>query len=106
MSTTYHIRVKEHLADHWTHWFDGLEITAANGESLLSGPLADQAALFGVLARIRDLGLTLLAVESTTTDTERIHPAPLHAVPVSVVTPIDIVQSQPEHNDGKKTKTD
>jgi len=65
MSVIYIIRVKGHLASHWAAWFDGLTITnAPNGEALLSGPLPDQAALHGVLIKVRDLGLPLLAVTS------------------------------------------
>jgi hypothetical protein len=59
----YAIRVKGHLDTSWTAWFDGLTITnVAQGEAVLSGPIADQAALYGVLAKVRDLGLPLLAV--------------------------------------------
>jgi hypothetical protein len=59
----YQIRLKGHLAGHWADWFDGLTITLAdNGETLLSGPVADQAALHGLLKKVRDLGLPLLAV--------------------------------------------
>jgi hypothetical protein len=63
MDTYYHIRVKGHLDGHWSDWFGGLTISnEANGEAVLAGPLADQAALHGVLNRIRDLGLPLIAV--------------------------------------------
>ncbi len=59
----YEIRVKGHLDPEWADWFDGLTIThGPDGESVLSGPVRDQAALHGVLMRIRDLGLTLVAV--------------------------------------------
>ena len=58
----YEIRVKGHLAANWSDWFEGLDICQEqNGETVLSGPL-DQAALHGVLAKIRDLGLVLVAV--------------------------------------------
>jgi hypothetical protein len=61
--TIYCIRVKGHLDLHWSHWFDGLTIThEANGETLLSGPVVDQAALYGLLLKIHDLNLPLLAV--------------------------------------------
>ncbi len=61
--SVYEIRVKGHLEDHWSEWFDGLEITnLENGEALLSGEIVDQAALHGVLAKVRDLGLPLVAV--------------------------------------------
>ena len=58
----YEIRVEGHLGDGWTEWFRDLTIhRKANGETLLSGPM-DQAALHGALARIRDLGVPLIAV--------------------------------------------
>jgi hypothetical protein len=61
--TIYCIRVKGHLDPHWTDWFDGLTIThQADGETLLTGPVVDQAALHGLLLKIRDLNLPLLAV--------------------------------------------
>ena len=60
---TYQIRVKGHLSQEWSVWFDGLTITnVEQGEAILSGIIVDQAALFGVLLKIRDLGLPLLAV--------------------------------------------
>ena len=63
MDTHYHIRVKGHLDDHWSAWFDNMTVSnLANGEAVLHGPLADQAALHGVLNKIRDLGLPLIAV--------------------------------------------
>ena len=69
MATEYHIRLKGHLADHWSAWFDNLTISnEANGEAVLCGSLADQAALHGVLIKIRDLGLPLLAVTTLATN--------------------------------------
>ena len=69
MDTYYHIRVKGHLDGHWSAWFDGLAISnQENGEAVLRGPLADQAALHGVLIKIRDLGLPLLAITTVATD--------------------------------------
>jgi hypothetical protein len=60
----YQIRVGGNLDREWSDWFDGLSVTPqANGETLLAGPVADQAALHGLLAKIRDLGLPLLAIE-------------------------------------------
>jgi len=60
----YRIRVKGALDDKWADWFDGLTIEPAeNDEALLIGPVTDQAALHGMLAKIRDLGLTLLSVQ-------------------------------------------
>jgi hypothetical protein len=62
----YEIRLEGHLAAHWTDWFDGLTITLEDsGRTLLSGPLTDQAALYGLLRKIRDLGLPLISVRQT-----------------------------------------
>ena len=59
----YQIRVRGQLGRHWTDWFGGLTITPeANGDTLVTGPVVDQAALHGLLRRVRDLGLPLLAV--------------------------------------------
>lgn len=59
------IRVKGHIDDHWSDWFEGLTITHTDqGETLLTGPVVDQAALHGLLAKVRDLGLLLLSVNS------------------------------------------
>ena len=69
MPTYYHITVQGHLDARWSAWFDGLTITkGANGEAVLAGPLVDQAALHGVLAKIRDLGLPLIAVQPVRVD--------------------------------------
>jgi membrane protease YdiL (CAAX protease family) len=55
MATEYHIRLKGHLADHWSAWFDEMTISnEANGEAVLCGPLPDQAALHGVLINPAD----------------------------------------------------
>jgi hypothetical protein len=63
MPTFYHIRLKGHLDTHWSAWFDNMTVSnEADGEAVLHGPLPDQAALHGVLIKIRDLGLPLLAV--------------------------------------------
>jgi len=59
----YKIRIKGHLADRWADWFEGLTITLEdNGETLLTGPIVDQAALHGLLRKVRDLGMPLLSV--------------------------------------------
>ncbi len=59
----YEIRIRDGLNESWTKWFDGWQIeNDADGETVMSGTVADQAALHGLLAKIRDLGLTLLAV--------------------------------------------
>ena len=56
----YEIRIQGHLADRWRHWFEGLTITREeNGETLLTGPVVDQAALYGLLRKVRDVGLPL-----------------------------------------------
>ncbi len=60
----YEIRIAEHLDKCWAKWFDGVEIahSAESDETILRGEMADQPALFGVLGKIRDLGLTLILV--------------------------------------------
>jgi len=59
----YEIRIKGHLDEQWMAWFDGLTITLEeNGDTLLSGPVADQAALHGLLKKVRDLGMPLVSV--------------------------------------------
>ncbi len=59
----YEIRIQGHLDDKWANWFEGLTITREdNGETLLIGPVVDQAALYGVLRKVRDLGMPLLSV--------------------------------------------
>ncbi len=65
MSRWYRIEVKEQLDTHWAAWFDGMTIShTADGSTLLEGPVADQAALYGLIRKLRDLGLTLIAVQS------------------------------------------
>ena len=62
----YEIRVEGHLTDRWSSWFEGLAIhNDASGETTLSGLLSDQAALFGVLNKIRALNLVLISVYRT-----------------------------------------
>ena len=59
----YQIRITGHLGREWTDWFEGLTITLeANGDTLLTGPVVDQAALHGWLRKVRDLGLPLVSV--------------------------------------------
>jgi hypothetical protein len=59
----YQIRIKGQLGRQWTDWFEGLTIQLTdNGEALLTGPVVDQAALHGLLKKVRDLGMPLLSV--------------------------------------------
>lgn len=59
----YEIRVEGHLDEVWSGWFEGLSLTRGpEGVTVLAGPVADQAALHGLLARVRDLGLVLVSV--------------------------------------------
>ena len=68
MAETYHIRVRGHLDAVWASWFEELTVTnERGGEALLAGPIVDQAALHGILLRIRDLGLPLLSVNRVPT---------------------------------------
>ncbi len=74
--TFYQIKIKGHLDPRWSEWFDELTIThQPNGATLLTGPVMDQSALFGLLLKIHDLNLTLLSlnrIESGLTKTN--HP--------------------------------
>jgi hypothetical protein len=59
----YQIRLKCHLGSQWTDWFGGLTLTLEeDGDTLLTGPVVDQAALHGVLKKVRDLGLPLISI--------------------------------------------
>jgi len=59
----YQIRIEGHLNQQWMDWFEGLTITLEdNGDTLLTGPVVDQAALYGLLKKVRDLGLPLVSV--------------------------------------------
>lgn len=61
------LRIKGHLDPKWSDWFDGLEMRhLPDGSTEISGPIVDQAALYGLLSRARDLGLTLLTVSAQT----------------------------------------
>ena len=65
MPEYYEIRIGGHLDPHWSDWFAGLELAHLEGnETLLSGSLPDQAALYGLLERVRDLNLRLISVTS------------------------------------------
>jgi hypothetical protein len=66
---TYRIRIRSHLDPRWISWFEGLSIQhEASGDTLLTGFMVDQAALFGTLIKIRDLGLTLISVDPVEQD--------------------------------------
>ena len=59
----YQIRLKGHLGSQWTDWFEGLTITLEeDGDTLLTGPVIDQAVLYGLLKKVRDLGMHLVSV--------------------------------------------
>ena len=59
----YQIRIQGHLGSEWTDWFEGLTITLEeNGDTLLTGPVVDQAALHGLLRKVRDLAMPLVSV--------------------------------------------
>ena len=61
--TIYEIRIKGYLGSQWQEWFEGLTITPEeHGSTLLTGPVVDQAALHGLIKRVRDLGLPLISV--------------------------------------------
>jgi len=60
----YKIRLRGHLDQHWSDWFAGFKIEHHSSDTLLTGTVVDQAALHGILAKIRDLGLNILLVEN------------------------------------------
>jgi hypothetical protein len=65
----YQIRIKGHLDQQWTDWFEGLIITLEeNGDTLLTGAVVDQAMLHGLLKKVRDLGMPLLSVDPVKLD--------------------------------------
>ena len=84
----YQIRVKGHLADRWSGWFDGLTLTRrSDGTSLLEGAVVDQAALHGLLQKVRDTGLPLVSVTRLELDpgAEPLVPAPCQPLPEGAV---------------------
>jgi hypothetical protein len=63
------IRIRGHIDEHWSDWFENLTIThTEQGETILSGLVVDQAALHGLLAKLRDLGLSILSVNAMETE--------------------------------------
>ena len=62
LNSRYEIRVKGILDAQWTAWFEDLQVTSDGEETVISGPVADQAALHGLLTKVRDLGLFLISV--------------------------------------------
>jgi hypothetical protein len=60
--TVYQIRIHGQIGQKWTDWFDGLSISLVEGDTLLTGPLVDQAALHGIMKKLRDLGVTLVSI--------------------------------------------
>ena len=62
LNSRYEIRVKGILDGRWTAWFEGLQVSSDGEETVISGPIADQAALHGLLTKVRDLGLFLISV--------------------------------------------
>jgi hypothetical protein len=74
VSSCYEIRVRGRLAPRWSDWFDGLALTTApDGITTLRGPVVDQAALHGLLQRLRDLGLPLISVNQMPPDSDDPH---------------------------------
>ena len=75
-SGLYEIRIKGHLDNRWADWFEGLTITLEeDGDTLLTGPVIDQAALHGLLKKVRDLGMPLVSVSP-------VEPGPSTALPL------------------------
>lgn len=67
--SVFQIRIKGHLGHQWTDWFDGMAITLEeDGNTLLTGPVADQATLHGLIKKVRDSGMTLVSVNTVLPD--------------------------------------
>lgn len=72
-ASDYRIKLKGRLDQKWSDWFEQMTISTEDGNTILTGPVADQAALHGLLIRIRDLNLTLLALERLDPDQPQTH---------------------------------
>jgi hypothetical protein len=71
----YEIRVNGHLDPHWAAWFDGLTVTTeVDGTTVIGGPVVDQAALHGLLGKVRDIGIPLISVIRSSPDPSPITP--------------------------------
>jgi hypothetical protein len=68
MPTHYRIQIKERLDLHWAAWFEDMRFTHTESGTILEGALADPAALYGLIGKLRDLGLTLIAVNAVDTE--------------------------------------
>lgn len=67
--TYYEIRIKGHLSHEWAGWFEGLSVTLEeDGDTLITGPVIDQAALYGLLKKVRDIGIPLISVRPVEPD--------------------------------------
>jgi hypothetical protein len=75
MSDAYEIRIRGHLEPRWASWFDGLTLTQdPDGTTVIRGEVADQAALHGLIQKVRDIGLPLVSVTSTATPSKESRP--------------------------------
>ena len=66
--TRYEIRIEGNLGSRWAAWFEGLQVNSEGQDTVISGPVADQSALHGLLVKVRDLGLCLISVRRIDTD--------------------------------------
>jgi hypothetical protein len=75
VSDAYEIRIRGHLEPRWASWFDGLTLTQdPDGTTVIRGDVADQAALHGLIQKVRDIGLPLVSVTSTATPSKEPRP--------------------------------
>ncbi len=103
MDKHYQIRINGHLDPSWSTWFDGLTIThAVTGETILAGSLPDQAALYGILEKARNLNLTLLSVsELLTAEPDDSSPAVEDDI-ITPVLPSLILNTKKGNSDGQE----